>query len=161
MSARWFVIIAVLLTGVLLNGCSGGRQAIPATPEMDTHPHSSMQTRTFGDRHYHATMRYESRYGIISVEFSDEHEYPLKIVRAERVKAVLSAEGGQQYEFYFHNPMHQRYHAGSYRVAGEMYPPTDNVHTQGDRFKNLKAFTLKVWIPLHGETYIVEFVYLS
>jgi len=147
--------------------CASGFLCLSCTlPELvdrpigeETHNHFYAQSRSLGEKHYHATMEFEPRGGILAIVFLDKNEYPVKLLREEGIKASLRFPDGDVKEFQLHHPKQTGYRFSSYRMAGHRRPPTEYYILQSDWLKNLSSFNLTVWIPMRGTHYAVEYIY--
>jgi len=147
--------------------CASGFLCLSCTlPELvdrpigaETHNHFYAQSRSLGEKHYHAAMEFEPRGGILAIVFLDKNEYPVKLLREEGIKASLRFPDGDVKEFQLRHPKQTGYRFSSYRMAGHRRPPTEYYVLQSDWLKNLSSFNLKVWIPMRGTHYAVEYIY--
>jgi hypothetical protein len=104
-------------------------------------------------------MEFDPRAGILAIVFLDQNEYPVKLLREDKIKATLIGPEGQIHELSLRHPGYRGYRFSSYRVAGYRQPPTDQYVLKEDWLRGLSSFNLKVWIPLQNTTYVVEYVY--
>lgn len=106
-------------------------------------------------------MKYNDLEGILTIEFSDTNEDPVKILRAKTLKALLTLPDGETKEFYFKNPVRKRYPPGSRKAKKQLRlnPKSEIIYTKKDFLKGLSNFSLEVWLPVKGTTYIMKYEY--
>ena len=153
--------IGFLLIPFLWLGCSSQQKAVRQTSMNEQHQHSRSQIRSFSDKHYHAAMNYNSTDGIIKIEFLDKHEFPAKIFKAKRVKALLKLPEGETREFYLDNPERFEHYYFSFVPSDQYFDhskSTDIIFIKKDWLKNLSAFKLRIWIPVGDNIYPLEYI---
>ena len=153
--------ISIMILPFLWFGCSGLNPIVDKSADTENHRHSISQTHSFGDRHYHAVLTYDDSDGVLEIEFSDAKEDPVKIIREEKVKALLTLPDGRAEEFFFENPVIKEYPPGSRQAKKQLRtkPRSDIIYVKKDFLKDLSNFTLKVWLPVKGTTYIMKYDY--
>ena len=106
-------------------------------------------------------MKYNDREGILAIEFSDTEEVPVKILREKYIKARLTLPGGGEKEFYFINPVIKKYPSGSRQAKKQLRkkPKSEFIFVKEDFLKNISNFSLKVWLPVQGTTYVIKYEY--
>ena len=153
--------ISLMIIPLVWFGCAGLNQTIDKSKDPENHLHSITQTRSFGDQHFHAVMKYNDREGGLVIEFSNINEDPVKILRAKNVKALLTLPDGWTKEFYFKNPVIKRYPTGSRQAKKQLRlkPKSEIIYAEKDFLKDLSNFSLKMWLPVKGTTYVIKYEY--
>lgn len=151
--------VSLSILPVLWAGCVNLNQTVDKSKESENHLHSITQTRSFGDQHYHAVMKYNDLEGILTIEFSNTNKESVKILSEKNVKAHLTLPDGEKKEFYFKNPARKRYAPGSRKAKNQLRlkPKSEIVYIKKDFLKSLSNFSLKVWLPVKGTTYIIKY----
>jgi hypothetical protein len=152
---------SLLLMSLITIGCGVMNQNIQEISEPDKHKHSYGQTRAFGNQHHHAIMTYNSKEGILKIIFKDKDDNPATIFKAKGSKALLTLSNGDTKKLYLLNSKRKRYPPGSRRAKNQirLRPPSDTIYTKADYLKKLSAFSLKVWFPFEGKTYVIKYEY--
>jgi hypothetical protein len=157
-------VIKIVLTifPFLWLGCSILNPVVDQSEDTENHLHSISQTRSFGDRHYHAVLTYNDRDGVLEIKFSDPDEVSVKIMRERNVKAVLTLPDGRAKEFFFEIPASKKRSLPRSRWAKiklRLKPKSEIIYIKKDFLKDLSNFALKVWLPVKGTTYIIKYEY--
>ncbi len=155
----WSIIAGLILLSA--SGCANQYRTIQQPAGEETHEHHYRQTRSLGDQHYHAVMKYDAFTGTLEIEFLDEKEAPVELFGGDEIKAVLTDSSGKLHRFYFLNPRHKHTQNKATRVAryGLLHLPTEMLFARYDWLMDLSSFTLKVWIPIQKTIYELEFSY--
>lgn len=155
------VKINLLLIPLITIGCGILNQNIQEISEPDKHEHPNAQTRSFGDQHHHAIMTYNSKEGILNIVFRDKDDNPASIFRGKGTKALLTLSNGETKKLYLLNSKRKKYPPGSRRAKNQLRlrPPSDTIYTKGDFLKELSSFSLEVWFPFEGKTYVIKYEY--
>jgi hypothetical protein len=158
------VLLAVSAFSLLLSGCAEPQKLVYPPYSGEDHEHIYPLTRTFGPSHYHAMMMYHQATGMLGLIFLDKDEYPVNVLNADKVKAVLTGPDEQPREFFFENQssfadQFSYYRGRGYRFSGSRRVPANKVVVEYDWLKNIPRFNLKVWIPLGDTIYLLEYDY--
>jgi len=151
-----------MLLPSLLLGCAVQPRIVEQSLDAGQHAHGDTEIRSFGNQHFHAQVKYDAQAGYLAIQFLDKNENPVKLVKAKKVKASMTLPEGKSREFYLDNPNRRTYPPGSRQAARvKRYAniSSDNVQTQRDWLEDLSSFNLKVWIPIGGTTYVMDFDY--
>lgn len=154
--------IIVLWAGIFIGSGCAPSQVIDRPLGAETHAHYYAQSRTLGDEHYHATMNFDRRTGTLAIIFLDKNENPAKLLRQDRIKATLAEPDGMVRELHLSHPNKPRFrYPARRRIHERGQPRADRSVLKKNWLKELSAFKLKVWIPWHDTTYIVDYIYPS
>jgi hypothetical protein len=153
--------MSFLIIPFVFLGCAALQNGVKEVSGVEEHKHYNSKSRSFGDEHYHAVMKYNPKEGFIAIEVTDTGENSIKMIRVKYAKVFLFLPGGERNEFYLKNPEIKNYPAGSRMAKRQLRtrPKSDVISTNKEYLKDLSAFSLKVWLPVKGTTYLIEYEY--
>jgi hypothetical protein len=153
--------MSLLIIPFVWLGCAALQSDVKEVSGAEDHKHYLSKSRSFGDEHYHAVMKYAPQEGFLAIEITDTGENSIKMIRVKYAKAFLFFTGGERKEVYLKNPARKKYPAGSREAKRQLRtkPKSDVIFTKKGFLKDLSAFSLEVWLPVKGTTYLIEYEY--
>lgn len=150
---------ALIVFGLFLFGCvqQGEVVHVPAFGDPDEADYRN--TRSFGEQGYYATIKYNPSLGTLRLEFTDQYGFPQKLIRKNKIKAVLTLPGEEPREFYLMHPYDKKFQRVNIKQRNlpRSLPSTDYFYVEHGWLKNISSYDLKIWIPIKNKTYVVEY----
>lgn len=151
--------IFFILGFFVLSGCAGNLAQDGNSLKMISSVQIIKQSLYVKGKEYNSVVKYDKRIGEIRLYLSDLSDKPAKIITSKYVNALLIKSDVESEIINLKNPATRFSSSGSHRSRSHprFKPKSDVIYAQKVFMKNLSSFSLRVWLPIDGTTYQIDY----